>query len=505
MTAFRANLSDLLGSLAIVPKPWTGEVYVAGVSADTRELKGGELFVALPGEHVDGADYIPRAISLGAAAVVTQRPFGGTASIPVIEVPDARTALSRLASEYYGNPSRELRVVGITGTDGKTTTTFLTDAVLSAAGYTTGFITTVDVKIGARQWRSSERVTTPQPPSLHRRLREMVDAGVEYAIVESSSHGLRLSRLDDVAYDVAVMTNVTSEHLELHGSVERYRLDKAKLFSMLGESADKGVGKWGVINADDPNADLFERACAGRTITYGTSRWADVVAQEVQHSMEGLAFRVRTAEDEVDVRLPLLGAYNVYNALAAVSVGLSQGIPLGACSEALRGFGGVPGRMQRIEEGQSFGVVVDYAHTADSLEKVLRTLRQATRGRLIAVFGSAGERNRSKRPEMGGVAARYADFAVLTDEDPRGEDSATILREIAAGAEAAGAREGEQYVCLADRSEAIREALVRARAGDMVLLAGKGHESSIEYADQRLPWNEVEVTRQLLVELRAAS
>ncbi len=471
---------------------------MTGVSSDTRRLQLGEIFVALPGDHVDGARFFRDAEQLGAAAIVTESSNDVDGIIPLVQVRDARVALSRLAATYWNNPSHELRVVGITGTDGKTTTTFLTAAVLEAGGNSTGYVSTVDLKIGRQRLSNPDRTTTPQPPELHRRLREMVDAGNTHAVVESSSHGLRLSRLNDVAYDVAVLTNVTSEHLELHGTVEQYRLDKARLFTMLGRSHDKGTERVGIVNADDPSADLFLRATAGPTLTYGTSRHADLVAQDIQQSLEGIRFKVRHDQHQEELLLPLLGAYNVYNALAAACVGLSHGMSLPAVLRALEGFPGVPGRLQRIEAGQPFGVVVDYAHTADALEKVLRTLRPATRGKLIAVFGSAGERDRAKRPAMGAVAARWADFAVLTNEDPRGEDDVAILQEIAAGAVCEGAAEGRNFALVPNREEAIHTAFQRAEAGDLVLLAGKGHETSIELSDRSLPWSEADTARALL-------
>lgn len=499
-------LAQLIASLGLQPPPGAADIAVSGISNDTRTLQRGELYVAVPGDHVHGAEYIQQAVTKGAGAVVTERPTEADMAVPCVLVPDARKALSRLSAEFWGHPSRELRVVGITGTDGKTTTTFMTTAVLEAGGFSTGFISTVDVKVGDRQWAHSDRTTTPQPPTLHRLLREMVDAGNSHSVIESSSHGLRLSRLDDVAYDTAVLTNVTSEHLELHGTVEQYRLDKARLFTMLGRGPDKGGGKFGIVNADDPSADLFLRATAGPTMTYGTYRYADVVAEEVTQTPHGLRFHVQAGQHGAAlVELPMLGAYNVYNALAALCVGLTEGIPLDRCRDALQSFRGVPGRMEQVREGQPFRVVVDYAHTADALSKVLRTLRAATEGSLIVVFGSAGERDRPKRPEMGAVAARQANYAFITNEDPRGEDEMAILREIAAGAEAAGAVEGMDFALIPDRREAIREAFRRAQPGDVVLLAGKGHEQSIELADRRIAWSDAGVAKELLQHLSLSS
>ena len=468
---------------------------VFGVSADTRTLQPGELFVAVPGDKVDGADFVERAVELGCSAVVVESAdvhAGGC--VPVLHTDDARLALSRLSAAYWGRPSRELKVVGITGTDGKTTTTYMTSAVLGAAGGATGFISTTGVKIGAQWSPNAVHITTPFPPDLHRALRAMVDAGIEFAVVESSSHGLRLARLADVEYDVAVLTNVTSEHLELHGTLEQYRLDKAKLFAMLGRSVEKGVGKTGVVNADDPHADLYLRATAGRTLTYGTYRHADVVAERVVQSADGLRFNVSyDGSDPAPATLTMLGPFNVYNALAALCAGLALGVPLADGLDALARFEGVPGRMQRVDEGQPFGVVVDYTHTAKSLEAALRTLRPLTLGRLIVVFGSAGERDTAKRPEMGRVAAVHADELFLTNEDPRGEDERQILREIAAGAQL-----NRTPTLIPSRREAIYEAFRSAVPGDMILLAGKGHESSIEFSDHTEPWNEVEVARELL-------
>lgn len=498
MTAREKPLESLLAALNGAQVYGDRAVTVTGISADTRSMAPGELFVALPGDHTDGAAFAAAAAAGGASAVVTERTDLGTLPVPVVTVPDARRALSRLAASFWDEPSRELRVVGVTGTDGKTTTVFLISAVLEAGGYATGFVSTVDRKVGAVQRPTAGHVTTPQPPALHAALREMVDQGVQYAVVESSSHGLRLARLEDVAYDVAVLTNVTSEHLELHGTVEQYRLDKARLFSMLGRYPDKGVGKTGVVNADDPSADLFIRSTAGAVLTYGTYRHADVVGHHVRQNAASIEMDVATPAGPIHLSLPLVGMYNAYNALAALAVGLSQGVSVEDCRRGLESFQGVPGRMQRIDAGQPFGVIVDYAHTAESLGKVLQAVRGGVTGRVIAVFGSAGERDPTKRRPMGLAAGKLADLVYLADEDPRGEEPTAILEDIAEGLEAAGRRRNVEYWLIPDRREAIAAAFGSAAPGDLVLLLGKGHETSIEYADRHLPWNEAEVARELL-------
>ena len=481
---------------------YNGDTVVTGISADTREMKPGSIFVALPGFHVDGKKFIPNAIEKGAKAVVVEGSYQPDLQVPVIIVDNARLAFSRLAAEFWDNPSHKLKVIGVTGTNGKTTTTYMISSVLESADVSTGFITTVDYKIANHQWKHEEHSTTPQPDRLHELLYRMLQAGVEYAVIESSSHGLKLHRLEDVAYDVAVFTNVTSEHLELHGTVEQYRLDKARLFQLLGNHPDKGCGKWGVINLDDPNAQLYIDSTKGKVFTYSQQdENADLIGNIIPRSEEGVTFRVHYKGNSTEINLPISGDYNVYNALAAIGVAITQNIPIDVCKSALERFTGVPGRMQVISMGQPFTVVIDYAHTEDSLEKVLITLKQRTRGRLFAVFGSAGERDPYKRAPMGKVAAKYADFMILTNEDPRGEDEMQILLDIAEGARSVGAIEGRDYICIPDRKAAIYEALSRASGGDTVLLAGKGHETTIETKNGFIPWDEAEIAKQALKDL----
>ncbi len=484
-------------------------VEIAGLAYDSRLVGPGFLFVAIRGAHVDGHSYIPDALARGAAAVVAEAGRPLELSVPLVQVPDPHAALAHLAASFYGHPARRLLVVGVTGTDGKTTTTFLTSSVLEAMGHTTALFGTVDFKIGPRRWANKGRQTTPESLEVQSFLHQAVDAGCTAAVLESSSHGLALNRLEHCEYDVAVLTNVTHEHLELHGTVEAYRLAKARLFEMLSEAqkweADgarhpgRGIG---VVNLDDPHAELYMSRTPGELWTYALRHpEARLRARDVTPGPTGTAFTAEAPSGPIAIALRLPGLFNVYNALAAAGVGLALGATGEQVAQGLAAVEGVTGRMQRIDEGQPFTVLVDYAHTPEAFETVMGMLRPVAGGRMIAVFGSAGERDREKRPMQGEVAARYCDLLILTDEDPRREDREAILDEIAAGAERLGKVRGADYLCIADRREAIRAAMERARPGDLLLLLGKGHEGCIFYADHALPWDEAAVAHELLREI----
>ncbi len=502
------RLNTLLERIPHPPVPG-GEVEIAGLSYDSRRVQPGYLFVAIRGAHVDGHDYIPQALERGAVAVVAEAGRSFDLPVPLIPVPDPHAFLADLAAAFYDYPARRLLVVGVTGTDGKTTTCFLTSSILEAAGYTTALFGTVDFKIGPRRWANKTRQTSPEALETQAFLREAVESGCTAAVLESSSHGLALHRLEHCEYDVAVLTNVTHEHLDLHGTVEAYRLAKARLFEMLGEARKvgsegdlrPGLGI-GVVNLDDPNAPLYVARTPGPLWTFALRNpEARVRAGDINLRPEGTSFRIETPEGSFPVHLHLPGTFNVYNALAAACVGLALGAPAEAVAGGLAAVEGVTGRMQRVDEGQPFTVLVDYAHTPEAFETVMGMLRPVVSGRMIAVFGSAGERDREKRPMQGEIAARYCELLLITDEDPRREDREAILWEIAAGAERLGKQAGRDFLCIADRREAIRVAFERARPGDLVLLLGKGHEGCIFYADYALPWDEAGVAREVLREM----
>ena len=484
------------------------DVSISAICSDSRRVAPGALFVAVPGFRVDGHDYISEAVAGGAAAVVVQADRrakwqaaveGG--GLPAIVVPDSRRALAALAAAFHGHPGRRLRVIGVTGTDGKTTTIHLISALLEARGYRTGLLSTVHCKVGDRLLPNEYRFTTPEAPQVQALLADMTSAGVDYAILESSSHGLALHRLDGCEYDVAVVTNVTADHLDFHGSREEYLAAKGRLFAMLDEAADKGVDKVAVLNADEPAVAHFAGLTRARIVTYGVQKAADIQAADIAPTEWGSRFRLRAEGSELEVAVGLPGLFNVSNSLAAAAVALSQGMSLAAVRDALASFPGVPGRLERIDEGQPFTVVVDFAHAPEALRRVLAFLRERSQGRLIIVFGCIGERERPRRAGMGLAAGEQADFAVLTNDNPFQEDPQAILAEIAQGLEKAGRHEGHHFIRIPERREAIAHALAMAVEGDVVLLAGKGHEQSITIGDAVIPWDECRVARELLREM----
>jgi UDP-N-acetylmuramoyl-L-alanyl-D-glutamate--2,6-diaminopimelate ligase len=501
------------GGQAIGPAALAG-VAVRGVTDDSRAVRPGSLFVAVPGLHVDGHAFVGAVGRAGAAAAIVERPLPDS-TLPQLVVDRAATALADAATWWYGDPSRRLGVVGITGTDGKTTTSFLAAAALDAAGLSSGLIGTVATQIGRVREANAEHMTTPGAALLQRALRAMADAGNAVAVVETTSHGLAAERVRGIAYDVAILTNLTHEHLEFHGSWEAYRDAKLSLFERLAASAanppkDLAGRHWpkaAIINADDPNAGAFAgvaQEAGARIVTYGTQPAADVRATHVEEDARRLRIGYTAPSGAATLDLRLAGRFNVHNALAVVALGEVLGLDPAAVREGLAGLPGVPGRMERLDAGQPFGVIVDYAHSPASLESVLgllAPLAAAQGGDLIVVFGSAGERDTEKRPMMGRIAAERARIVVVTDEDPRGEDRAAILEDIARGAESAGKRRERDLFLIADRPQAIAAAFERARPGDIVLLAGKGHETSIIGPDGPVAYDERATALAALAEL----
>jgi len=473
------------------------DIVVKGVAHDSRQVTDGTLFVAVPGLHVDGHDYVEAAAERGAAAAIVERPMPELAISQLI-VDRSRPALASAAAWWYGDPSHELAVVGITGTDGKTTTSYLATAALEAAGIRAGMTGTTATRIGGVEEANAEHATTPEAPELQLALRAMVDGGDRAAVVETTSHGLALARVDGIAYDAAILTNLTHEHLELHGTWEAYRDAKLRLFEKLAPHRAKPLG-WpavGIVNADDPSAGAFigvAQEAGAHIVTYGTDATADVKATRVEEDQRRLRIAYDAPSGSGTVDLRLVGRFNVHNALAVVALGEGIGLDPAAVRDGLAAVPVVPGRMERIEAGQPFGVIVDFAHSPASLQAVLDLLAPlaASRGGgLIAVFGSAGERDTAKRPLMGRIAGERARIVVVTDEDPRGEDRHAILDAIAVGAEAAGKRRDHDLLVIADRRTAIDAAFERARPGDIVLLAGKGHEQAIIGPTGPEPWDE---------------
>jgi UDP-N-acetylmuramoyl-L-alanyl-D-glutamate--2,6-diaminopimelate ligase len=464
---------------------------VTAVVYDSRAVTPGAIFVAIAGFHVDGHAFARDAVTAGAVAVIAEHAPDPAVpeETPVVIVPDTRVALSALAAAMAGYPSRDMLVAGITGTDGKTTTATLLWSAWRAAGLAAASLTTVDWRCGAEVTPNTTRQTTLEAVELQNLLATFKRRGCDHVALETSSHALALHRVDDVDYRCAVYTRVTSEHLEVHGDRAAYLDAKARLARMVARRPD-GIA---VLDPGDEFAfPVLSAIPVATRLTYSADPAvvADVHADDVRATSRGLAFALRSPWGDAQVQLQIAGGFNVINALAAITAACATGARLDAAVAGVEAVEHVSGRMERIEMGQPFAVVVDYAHTSESLATVLQELRRATTGRLWAVFGSAGERDVDKRAAMGAVAASHADRIVIADEDPRGEDRARILEDIAAAARAAGAVDGLTLWIIADRAEAIRHALEAAAPGDTVLLAGKGHEGSIITATGSVPWNE---------------
>jgi UDP-N-acetylmuramoyl-L-alanyl-D-glutamate--2,6-diaminopimelate ligase len=483
-------LADLLAAAGLPATDGLPGVGIGGIAADSREVGAGTLFVAVTGRREDGHSHAAAAVGAGAVAVVAERPPSPPLppGVPVVLVENSRVALSALAAAWYEHPSVSMTVAGVTGTDGKTTTATMLWAAWRAAGLHAGLISTVDFRDGEVVVPNTTRLTTMEAIETQRRLAELRGGGCSHVVVETSSHALEIHRVDDVAYRLAVYTRITSEHLDVHGSREGYLAAKARLLTLVAERAD-GVA---VLDRDDEFAyPRLSTIPVAAVVTYSaTGASADLVAENVVADSRGVRLRALTPWGEATLDLQLAGRFNAANALAALGAACSSGAPFDAAVAGISGLPRVHGRMERVDAGQPFGVVIDYAHTAASLENVLTELRAATDGRLWVVFGSAGERDVEKRAAMGEVAGRLADVIVVTDEDPRGEDRVAICEQIAAGAERTGARRGDGLHLIPDRSIAIAFAVDGARPGDMLLFAGKGHESSIVTAAGSVPWDE---------------
>ena len=471
---------------------------VSGIAYDSRTVTAGQVFVALKGQHADGTSFARQAIQRGAAAIVSEQAAPDGVHVPWAIVEDARLALAVLAAAFYRDPSREMRVIGITGTNGKTTTAYLLASIFEAAGIRCGLLGTVGYRIGA-EVREATR-TTPEAPDVQALLREMAERQCGACAMEVSSHALSLRRVDDITFAAAIFTNLTRDHLDFHADMDEYFRAKRRLFEMLPRDAPS------LVNLDDPRGAAL-LAAGGRPLTYAINRPADVTPGPLSFSLAGLSFDVRTPRGTLQVTSKLVGRPNVYNILAAVSAASALDLPLDAIARGLRSLEGVPGRFQVVSDAKDeVTVVVDYAHTDDALRNLLETARPLAPGRLITVFGCGGDRDRTKRPLMGAVAGRLSDLIVVTSDNPRGEDPNRIIEEVRRGITVDTRRDSAQRVLtIVDRKAAIAKAIEVARAGDVVLVAGKGHEKYQVIGAQTLPFDDVAVAREALVRRRTKS
>ena len=504
------TLRDLLSE---IPEPTSmnvndasiGETTVTAVTYDSRQAGPGAVFVALRGVNADGASFARDALNRGAVAIVSEGGAPTGVTRPWIQVPDARLSLAALAATLYHNPSEELTLVGITGTNGKTTTSYLLASIFEAAGIRCGRIGTVGHRIGERELEASR--TTPEAPDLQRMLREMVDDGCGACVMEVSSHALTLRRADRLHFAAAIFTNLTRDHLDFHRDMEAYFLAKRRLAELLPEN---GVA---VTNLDDPRGREFA-AAADRRVSYAIDAPADVRPGPLTFSLDGLRFEVRTPRGTLRLTSPLVGRPNAYNILAAVATAMALDVPLNAIEQGIAALTDVPGRFQVVSApADDVRVVVDYAHTDDALKNLLETARPLAAGRVITVFGCGGDRDRTKRPLMGAVAARLSDLVVITSDNPRSEDPTQIIEEIKRGivmpadrTPPGGTRaKSTPHLAIIDRKAAIERAIRDAAAGDLVLIAGKGHEKYQVIGDRTLPFDDVEVARDALARRRAGS
>jgi UDP-N-acetylmuramoyl-L-alanyl-D-glutamate--2,6-diaminopimelate ligase len=469
-------------------------IEVTGLAYDSRQVQRGEMFVALKGLKATGADFAADAVARGAAVVMAEHPPSSPAAVPWVEVADARAAMAAAAAEFYGHPSRSMSVVGITGTNGKTTTAYLLRAVFEAAGKKCGLLGTVSYSVGDEELPAAR--TTPEAPDVQRMFRRMVDGGCRACVMEVSSHALALRRVDETRFAAGVFTNLTRDHLDYHGDMEAYFSAKKRLFQILP------AGAAGVVNLDDPRGEQLRKTIS-RPVTYAINKPADVTPGPLSLSFGGLEFEARTPRGSVKVSSRLVGRPNVSNILATVAAGTALDLPLDAIERGLAALAAVPGRFQVVSTGDDdITVVIDYAHTDDALKNLLETARPLAQQRVITVFGCGGDRDRTKRPLMGAVAARLSDVVVMTSDNPRGEDPARIIDEIKRGVPPVSERDAAAVVAIVDRKEAIQYAIAKAQPGDLVLLAGKGHEKTQVIGDRELAFDEAEIARAALEQRR---
>ena len=491
-------ITSLEGQVDILEQRDGLDRLVTAVTDDSRAVTAGSLFVAVQGERVDGHAFVSQAVQAGAIAIVAQGSVEPE-SIPLVRVADSRRALGLIASRFYGDPSAQLAMIGVTGTNGKTTTTYLCKALLEGVGRRVGLIGTVAYQIGSETISASH--TTPGALELQGLLAKMRDAGLNSVVMEVSSHALAMERTAGCEYDVAVFTNLTQDHLDYHGTLEEYFQAKMRLFTGLG--VGKKTGQRAIVNMDDPYGSKIRAGCRVPVWGYGVNSRAELKAEQVRLSMGATTFTAATPAGSFTVESRLVGEHNVYNLLGAIGVALHAGATCEQVREAVEHVANVPGRFERVAAGQDFTVVVDYAHTEDALIRLLAAAHALKTHRIITLFGCGGDRDRGKRPKMGRAAVEHSDVVVLTSDNPRTEDPMAILREVEVGVRDALQRRGHvEYHLVPDRREAIRVAVRLARTGDILLIAGKGHEDYQIIGTKKFHFDDREVAREAIQQLR---
>lgn len=477
------SLSELIKGIEVQASSGNSQIIVRGISMDSRQVQPGDLFACVSGFKVDGHDFAVNAIASGAVALVVDRFL--PINVPQVKVLNVRQVIGTLAATVYDHPSEQLELVGVTGTNGKTTITYLIEKIGTKHGKKVGLIGTLGARIDGREI-PGER-TTPEAIEVQKLLGDMVAEGVSLAVMEVSSHAVDLGRVSGCEFDAGIFTNLTQDHLDYHKTMADYLEAKSKLFSDL---RGKKQPKISILNGDDSSFNMLSQASAARVVSYGIDNEVDYRAENVEVTSEGVRFTVRCRDGIQEIQYSTPGVFSVYNALAAFVWGVERGYNRGSVAEALAEIPGVPGRFESIRLGQPFLVIVDYAHTPDGLENVVRTARGFTKGRLITVFGCGGDRDRGKRPLMGEAASQWSDFVIVTSDNPRTEDPDEIIKEVLLGVS------GVDHVALRDRREAIWSACRMAKAGDTILIAGKGHETYQIFGTEVHPFDDREVARE---------
>jgi UDP-N-acetylmuramoyl-L-alanyl-D-glutamate--2,6-diaminopimelate ligase len=474
------------------------EVDVTGIVQDSREVLPGNIYVALKGDTYDGHNYIRDAISKGALAVVGERELINQ-ECPYIKVDDSRKTLAYLSAAFNDFPGNKLTVLGVTGTDGKTTTVNLIYEILTVCGIRAGMISTVNAVIGDERIDTGFHVTTPESPKIQTLLRKMVERGLTHVVIEATSHGLEQHRVTACDFDIGIITNITHEHLDYHGNYDQYVQAKAALLTSLEITKAKSQGNYrtAILNKDDTSYKLLHKILKQgkyqsiEVITYGVNEKADIMSREIHNLDNGLEFTLKINGKDYKIQTPLIGEYNVYNIMAAVSAtAIILGLDMGCIMKGISKLSGVPGRMEKIDMGQEFTTIVDFAHTPNALKAALETSRNRTKGRVISVFGSAGLRDRDKRRLMAETSVRMADISILTAEDPRTESLDAILAEMKDEAIKHGGIENSTVFCIPDRGKAIKKSVELAEKDDLVIICGKGHEQSMCFGDEEYPWDD---------------
>jgi len=485
------KLKELLKGCSVRAATGDLDTEILGLAYDSRAVLPGYLFFAIRGIRVDGNQFVPKAIVRGAMAVASALAPVSPVAMPWVQVEDERAAMAAIAGNFYHHPTAELRLIGVTGTNGKTTTTYIVESILKAVAKPAAVLGTIEYR-GPGFDFVAER-TTPEAPDLDKLFRQVVDAGWGYAVMEISSHAIEMKRVAGLNVEVAVFTNLSRDHLDFHGDMENYFRAKKKMFEGLNGFRPRTM----VLNMDDARYEELRAIDPARVISYGMQLAADIRPSRYEFAWEGTQAMYQTPVGDLEVRTSLMGKPNLLNIGAGIGVGIALGVPADAIVRGVQELRNVPGRFEPVVAGQRFRVIVDYAHTDDALEKVLRSAREITRGQVIVVFGCGGERDRTKRPAMGAIAARDSDYAILTSDNPRGEDPQDIIREIEQG------MKGTNYSVIVDRREAIRAALEHATDADTVLIAGKGHETYQTIGSKSHPFDDRLVAKELLNELNA--